>query len=305
MIKVDSTPVQSRQIIQIEGYTVPLTIIKSDGGYTYDTTDLAAIRYRLVKLNVDKIYYVVDNGQSLHFDLIFAAAKKAGWLKTNQEVRHIGFGVVLGQDKKKFKSREGNTIKLIDLLDESLIQAKKTLKEHRSDQNGNNTEAIIKSVAYSCIKYADLSNLRTNDYCFSFDKMLSFKGNTGCYQLYEYVRICSILRNAGQHVESSILQIEQLELIEKEELFICRMLLQFPEIIDQASNDLMFHSICSYLYELTNAFSQFHMKCRCLYYNENKELISVNHNRILICLATQLIIGQCFNILGINQLEKM
>jgi len=294
-----------RQIIRVPGYDLPLTVVKSDGGYTYDTTDLAAIKYRLTVLNVDRIYYVIDNGQSLHLELLFKAAQMAGWLKTNQNVKHVGFGLVLGNDKKKFKSRDGNTVKLINLLEESLIKAEKVLDDHRKDHDGEDKTNIIRSVAYGSIKYADLSTMRSNDYIFSFDKMLSLKGNTGAYQLYEYVRICSILRNASKYMDEASQSIDFLQLEEKEEIMLCKLILQFPEIIAKISNDLMFHTLCSYLYDLTNAFSQFHIKCRCLNYNEKKELIGANMSRLLICLTTKMIMGQCFEILGLDKLEKM
>ena len=294
-----------RKIIEIKGYELPLTVIKSDGGYTYDTTDLAALKYRLIEQKMDTIIYVVDSGQSLHFQLLFEVAKLTGWLKDHQEIKHIGFGLVLGSDKKKFRSRDGNTVKLIDLLDESLIKAQKVLDDHKHDHLETEKKEIVKAVAYGSIKYADLSTIRLNNYCFSFDKMLSLKGNTGAYQLYEYVRICSILRNAGQYVEMAIKSVEDFKLTEREEIYLCKILLQFPEIIDKMSEDLLLNSLCSYLYELTNAFSSFHLKCRCLYYDDNKELVRADLNRVLICVATKLIMGQCFDILGINKLEKM
>lgn len=296
---------EGRTIIKIPGHELPLTLIKSDGGYTYDTTDLAAIRYRLVDLGVDNIYYVVDNGQSLHFELIFQTAKMAGWIKENQIVKHVGFGLVLGSDKKKFKSRDGNTVKLVDLLDESLLKANKVLGDHRKDQCDVDKDSIIKSVAYGSIKYADLSTIRTNDYTFSFDKMLSLKGNTGAYQLYEYVRICGILKNAQKYIDNALSSIEDFKVDEKEEINVCKYLLQFPEIIDKMSDDLMLNTLCTYLYDLTNAFSQFHLKCRCLHYNENKEIVKVDLSRLLICIATKMIMGKCFDILGINKIEKM
>lgn len=295
-----------RKIINVPNYELPLTVIKSDGGFTYDTTDLAAIRYRLVNLNMDKIIYVVDNGQGLHFELIFKVAELMGWKKNNQELRHVGFGLVTGPDGKKFKSRSGDTVKLIDLLDESLIEARKVFEKQRTDFGDDEKQLIIKNVAYGSIKYADLASIRTNDYKFSFDKMLSLKGNTGAYQLYEYVRICAILRNAGDYVNKIDTEtFKTFNISQNEEFNVCKLILRFPEIIERISDELMFHTLCSYLYELTNVFSVFHKKCRCLQFNENKEIVSADYNRLLICIATKKILENCFCILGINKLERM
>lgn len=295
-----------RQIIKVPGHDLPLTIIKSDGGFTYDTTDLAAIRYRLIDLNMDDVIYVVDNGQAQHFELIFEVARIMQWLKPNQTVKHVGFGLVLGDDKKKFKSRSGDTVKLIHLLDEGLIKASEMLEEKRGHDNTDlDKNTIINNVAYGCIKYADLSSIRTNDYVFSFNKMLSLKGNTCAYQLYEYVRICAILRNTHMEQENILQYLSTFDVIDIEGINLCKIILLFPEIIDAINNNLMFHTLCSYLYDLTNAFSLFHIKCRCLEFDKDKNLININYNRLLLCIATKLIIEYCFQVLGIKKLEYM
>jgi arginyl-tRNA synthetase len=298
-----------RKIIKVDNFDVPLTIIKSDGGLTYDTTDLAAIKYRLIDLNMDEIIYVVDNGQSTHFELIFKVAKLAGWLKNHQKVIHVGFGLVLDANAKKFKSRNGDTVKLIDLLNESVNKASTVLNQQLDTKSNNRNLSeeqktkIINNVAYGSLKYADLVNTRTHDYKFSFDKMLSFKGNTGVYQLYEYARICTILENAGEYVNN--IDYTQLQFTEIEELNLGKALLYFPEVINKISDNLMFHNLCSYLYDLSIAFSNFHTKCRCLNYNINKELVNANPNRLALCIATKKIFEICFNILGINKLKRM
>lgn len=299
---------EGRKIIKVDGYELPLTIVKSDGGFTYDTTDLAAIKYRLCDLDMDQVVYVVDNGQSLHFELIFKVAEIMGW-KKSKILKHVGFGLVFGHDGKKFKSRSGDTVKLIDLLDDSLVESKNVLEKLRNDKinkiilTDDEKQKIIANVAYGSIKYADLSSIRTNDYKFSFDKMLSLKGNTGAYQLYEYVRICGILRNAEKFIHN--INNTDFNITKKEEYAVCKLILLFPEIIGRISDNLLFHTLCGYLYNLTNAFSIFHTNCRCLNFNENKELIDVNYNRLLICIATKKILENCFHILGINKLEKM
>lgn len=303
-----------RQIIQVRGYDLPLTVVKSDGGYTYDTTDLAAVWYRLTQLDVDTIIYVTDVGQNIHFQMIFDVVEQMGWRQAHQELIHVGFGLVLGADGKKFKSRSGDTVKLSELLDQGLQKAQDVLEQQQAlrAKRGQNVvsfgaeekQDIIEKVAYGSIKYADLASTRTNNYKFSFDKMINLKGNTGAYQLYEYVRIAAILRKAEPFLDQ--LDVTQFHISEKPELKVCKLLLLFPEIIESVTENLMFHTLCSYLYDLSNAFSTFHGKCRCLQFDEDKkEIIGVNASRLLICQFTQTIFEQCFKILGINTLQKM
>lgn len=302
--------IDGRKVIVVPGYKEVLTVQKSDGGFTYDTTDLAAIRYRLVDLNMDKILYVIDNGQSLHCTLFFKVAELAGWKQPHQIVKHIGFGLVLGEDGKKLKSRDGDTVKLNDLLSESIVKAKTVLDEHRgktdtvlSNEARNN---IVNTIAYGSLKYADLSSIRTNNYQFSYDRMISFKGNTGTYQLYEYVRICTILENAHEYLDGISGYIDDFSISEKEEINVSKIILQFPEIIDKIADDVMFHTLCSYLYELSNAFCSFHTKCRCIHYNKTDKTIQyVDYNRLIICQMTKMIMEQCFKILGIQTIQKM
>lgn len=303
-----------RWVIWVDGFDeMPLTVIKSDGAYTYDTTDLAALKYRLVTLNMDQVIYVTDNGQHGHFEMCFKVAEKMGWKRKDQELIHVGFGLVLGPDGKKLKSRSGDTIKLMELLDESIIEAKKVkdaLQEEREKRGDiihmekDEEETIIKNIAYSSIKYADLASMRTNNYKFSYQKMLSLKGNSGSYLLYEFTRIASILRKAGKYVDM-IKDDHALIITEKEEINVCKQILLFPEIIEAVSEDLMFHRLCGYLYDLTNTFSIFHTNCRCLQYNERNELVGANLSRLMICLITKKILEICFDILGIVPVEKM
>lgn len=180
----------------------------------------------------------------------------------------------------------------------------------KNDKNINMNEEekglSVKNIAYACIKYADLSTTRTSDYKFSYNKMVSFQGNTGTYQLYQYVRICAVLRNAGDdNVKYAINQINEFKINAPEEKQLCQLLLVFPEIIDRVLEDHMLHILCNYLYDITNAFSKFHKNCRCLHYDQNKKLIQVDHNRLLICIGTKKIFEHCFNILGIKKLDKM
>ena len=176
---------------------VPLTVVKSDGGYTYDTSDMAALRQRINDEKADRIIYVTDSGQAPHFHTVFACSEQAGvYDPSKTRVDHVGFGVVLGEDKKKFKTRSGDTVRLVDLLDEGIKRAEEKLieKERQNVLTEGEMTAAKNAVAYGCIKYSDLSSNRNHQYIFSFDKMLQDKGNTAVYMLYAYTRIKSIAR---------------------------------------------------------------------------------------------------------------
>lgn len=293
-----------RKIVKINGYKECITVVKSDGGYTYDTTDLAALKYRLLNLDVDEIYYVVDIGQSLHFQLVFALAKQAGWLTNNKVVKHIEFGMVLGHDGKRFRTREGGTVKLIDLLDAS-IEKSMNVVEGKRDFDQAICSIIAETIGYAAIKYSDLATVRTRDYVFSFDKMLALKGNTAPYMLYMYVRICSIMRNAGNLFVFDAGSINNLTLEIQEEIDLAKYILIFPEIIARLKDDLLFNNISAYLYKLSEKFAQFFKVCRCLQYDENKQIISCDNNRLLLCELTRKIMKECFDILGIQTIDRM
>ncbi|CAH8445303.1 unnamed protein product [Schistosoma margrebowiei] len=234
---------------------VPLTVVKSDGGFTYDTSDLTALLQRLHEEKADWVLYVVDMGQSVHLNTVFAGAEMLGYYNPNvHRVQHIGFGVVLGEDKKKFKTRSGDTVRLVDLLDEGLERAKNRLleKERNKELTEAEFERAQKAVAYGCIKYADLSHSRTIDYVFSFDRMLDDKGNTAVYLLYAYTRIRSIIRNAG-YSERTINEISETVPLKFEhpmELTLAKALCRLPDILLKIQNDFLLHSLCDYLYEV-------------------------------------------------------
>ena len=198
--------------IFIEKYAIPLIVLKSDGGYNYDSTDMAAIQYRVFDVKADRIIYITDTGQREHFEMVIAAARKAGWID-HQRCEHMGFGVILGEDGKKFKTRGGKTIKLLDLLNEAKEQAFAQLKsrekgheEEGKEEGKEQTFTALRPEEYedaaeklgmASIKYFDLKQNRISDYVFSFEKMLDPKGNTAIYLIYAYVRICSIIRKSG------------------------------------------------------------------------------------------------------------
>ncbi|XP_023169160.1 probable arginine--tRNA ligase, cytoplasmic isoform X2 [Drosophila hydei] len=289
---------------------IPLTIIKSDGGFTYDTSDMAAIRHRVEEDLATWIIYVVDSGQSTHFNAIFKAAKRCGILNSNvHRVDHVQFGLVLGEDGKKFKTRSGDTVKLADLLDEGMKYSLKQLQERGRDQILTPEELVEaqEAVAYGCIKYTDLSHNRISDYIFSFDKMLDDRGNTAVYLLYTYTRICSIARNSGDDFSNlgAILDTYNIKLDHKKEWKLAKTLLKLHDVLIQCARGLFLHYLCEFCYEVCVVFTEFYDDCYCIEKNKSGQIISVNHSRILLCEATAVVLRKCFHILGLKPVSKM
>nr|XP_033783192.1 arginine--tRNA ligase, cytoplasmic isoform X2 [Geotrypetes seraphini] len=302
---------EGRKIVFPPGCSIPLTIVKSDGGYTYDTSDLAAVRQRLFDEKGDIIIYVVDSGQSVHFHTVFAAARMAGWYDPAvTRVEHAGFGVVLGEDKKKFKTRSGETIRLMDLLEEGLKRSMDKLKEKERDKvlTPEELEAAKEAVAFGCIKYADLSHNRLNDYIFSFDKMLDDKGNTAAYLLYAFTRIRSIARlaNIDEEMLQKAAQETEILLEHEKEWKLGKCILRFPEILQKILEDLLLHTLCDYLYELATTFTEFYDSCYCVEKDrQTGNIVKVNMWRMLLCDATAAIMAKGFDILGIKPVQRM
>ncbi|KAM4037026.1 arginine--tRNA ligase, cytoplasmic isoform 1-T1 [Anomaloglossus baeobatrachus] len=302
---------EGRKIVFIPGCSIPLTIEKTDGGFTYDTSDLAAIKQRLFEEKADIIIYVVDNGQGIHFQTVFSAAQMIGWYDAKvTRVEHAGFGVVLGEDKKKFKTRSGDTVRLIDLLEEGLKRSMDKLKDKERDKvlTPEELEAAQKAVAYGCIKYADLSHNRMNDYIFSFDKMLDDRGNTAAYLLYAFTRIRSIARlaniNDGELHKAA--QETEISLQHEKEWKLGKCILRFPEILQKILDDLLLHTLCDYLYELATTFTEFYDNCYCVEKDrQTGQIVKVNMSRMLLCDATAAVMAKGFEMLGIKPVQRM
>lgn len=276
----------------LEEGQIPLTIVKSDGGYTYDTSDMACIKQRIHEEKSDWIIYVVDAGQATHFRVLFSCAQRAGiWDPKAVRLDFVAFGVVLGEDKKKFKTRSGETVRLSDLLEEGVQRAEAALKERNRDTILTEEEftKAKTAVAYGCIKYADLSKNRINDYVFSFDKMLEDKGNTAVYLLYALTRIRSIARNASVS-STEIQEAAKTELVAVEhekEWKLVKMILRFNDVLLKITKDLYLHSLCDYLYELSTTFTEFYDSCYCIEKNgKTGEILKVHMNRLMLCEAT-------------------
>lgn len=290
---------------------IPLTIIKSDGGFTYDTSDMAAIKQRLHEEKGEWLVYVTDAGQATHFQTIFSCARRAKILDPNvHRVDHVGFGVVLGEDGKKFKTRSGDTVKLTELLDEGLKRSLDKLLEKERDKvlTPEELKQAQESVAYGCIKYADLSHNRNNEYIFSFDKMLEDKGNTAVYLLYAYTRIRSIARNCGGDFANNIEKVidtTELTLDHEKEWKLAKVLLKFTDVMKLISKNLCLHHLCEFVYEVSTTFTEFYDSCYCIEKNKQGEIVKINAGRVLLCEATSRILGKCFDILGLKPLHKI
>ncbi|XP_071950290.1 arginine--tRNA ligase, cytoplasmic-like [Antedon mediterranea] len=302
---------EGRKVMFAPGAPIPLTIVKSDGGFTYDTSDMATIKHRLFEELGEWLIYVVDAGQGVHFDCLFACAKKAGYYDArNTRAEHVAFGVVLGEDKKKFKTRSGDTVRLADLLDEGIKRSREKLIERGRDKvlTAEEMKAAEEAIAYGCIKYADLSHNRVNDYVFSFDKMLDDKGNTAVYLLYAYTRIKSIARLANVSVKElkAAAKTTPVVLEHEKEWKLAKCLARFPEVISKILDDLFLHSLCDFLYEIATTFTEFYDNCYCVEKDrQTGKIIKINTSRLLLCEATASVMAKGFDILSIQPVHKM
>ncbi|MER3492326.1 MAG: arginine--tRNA ligase [Mastigocladus sp. ERB_26_2] len=300
---------QGAKCVFLEGFTnkegepLPLIVQKSDGGYNYATTDLAAIRYRIQNDHAKRIIYVTDAGQANHFAQVFQVAYKAGWVPDDVELVHVPFGLVLGEDGKKFKTRSGDTVRLRDLLDEAIARACADLENRLIQEGRQETEEfkanVAKVVGISAVKYADLSQNRTSNYVFSYDKMLSLKGNTAPYMLYAYVRTQGISREGNVDFEKLGTDAKIL-LQEDTELTLAKHLLQLDEIISDVEQDLLPNRLCEYLYQLSDKFNKFYENCPVLKSEE-----PIRTSRLALCYLTARTLKLGLSLLGIQVLERM
>ena len=245
-----------------------MIIRKSDGGFLYATTDLAALQYRSRELKADRILYFIDARQSLHMKQVFCAGRLANLVPPNVSLEHHAFGTMMGKDGKPFKTRTGGTVKLAHLIDEARERAEQLVKSKNPNLSERDLKDIAKKIAIGAIKYADLSKTRTHDYIFDWDEMISFEGNTAPYLQYANTRINSIFKRANIDQDSHSAPIIITENTEK---ILALKLLQFEEIIEQVSLDCYPHVLCNYLYELASAFMGFYEKCPILRQGISKE----------------------------------
>lgn len=281
-----------------EGDPLPLMIQKSDGAYNYDTTDMATIYHRIHIERGDRLIYVTDAGQSTHFQMIFKAAEKAGYLDlTKTRVDHVPFGLVLGTDGKKFRTRSGETERLIDLLQAAIDHADNILKERNPEMSIGERQTLAHALGLGAIKYADLSNHRLSDYTFSYDRMLRFEGNTAAFLMYAYVRVAGIKRKVNID-PNTLLQENQIKLEHPSEIELGLHLLRFQEALNLVAEELLPNRLTDYLYTLAEKFNAFFRDCRV-------EGSPQQNERLLLCEATARVLKQGLNLLGVQTVERM
>ena len=279
-----------------DGEPLPVIIQKTDGGYLYATTDLAAVAYRSFTLQADRSLYVVDARQSLHFQQVFAVARAAGFASENISLEHIAYGTMMGKDGRPFKTRSGDTIKLVDLLDEAIRRAHELVAGKNPGLEDAAYSEIAEKVGIAAVKYADLSKNRTSDYVFDWSSMLSFEGNTAPYLMYAYARIRSILRKQ----ESGLENIQITTATEAAERNLLLKILQLPEIVDMVARDCYPNFLCNYLYELAGLFMRFYESCPIL-----KAEPELRDSRLALSALAAATLQQGLGLLGIETLEQM
>jgi arginyl-tRNA synthetase len=271
----------------------PAIIRKSDGGFNYTTTDIATVDYRIQDLKADTVWLVVGAPQILHFKQIIAIARREGYVA---DFHHITFGSILGEDRKLMKTRSGENVPLRDLLDEAVQRARKVIEEKNPDLSESEKIDIAQKVGLGAVKYYDLSQYRMTDYIFSWDRMLSFQGNTAPYLQNAYVRIRSIFRKAGEEFVAP----KDISISAAEERNLALKLCQFAEVLPAVLNDFRPNFLANYLYELANAFHAFYEACPVLKSEE-----SARSSRLALCELTARVLAKGLDLLGIKVPERM
>ncbi|MCK8681152.1 arginine--tRNA ligase [Streptomyces lichenis] len=280
-----------------DGNPVPLIVRKSNGGYGYAATDLSAIRDRVHHLGADTLLYVVDARQSLHFKMVFETARRAGWLNERTHAVQLAFGTVLGKDGKPFKTREGETVRLVDLLDEAVERAAAVVREKNEDLSEDEVAERAAQVGIGAIKYADLSTSASRDYKFDLDQMVSLNGDTSVYLQYAYARIRSILRKAGDarpaaHPELPLAPAERALGLHLD---------QFAEVLAEVAESYEPHKLAAYLYQLASHLTTFYAQCSVL----GADTPEQRENRLFLCELTGRTLHQGMELLGIRTPERL
>ncbi|MFE9360795.1 arginine--tRNA ligase [Streptomyces olivaceoviridis] len=280
-----------------DGNPVPLIVQKSDGGYGYAATDLSAIRDRVFNLKANTLLYVVDARQALHFRMVFETARRAGWLNDDVTAVQLAFGTVLGKDGKPFKTREGETVRLVDLLDEAIDRASAVVREKAQDLSEEEIAERGAQVGIGAVKYADLSTSANRDYKFDLDQMVSLNGDTSVYLQYAYARIQSILRKAGEvspaaHPELALADAERALGLHLD---------SFAETVREAAAEYAPHKLAAYLYQVASLYTTFYDKCPVL----RAETPAQVENRLFLCDVTARTLHRGMALLGIRTPEKL
>jgi arginyl-tRNA synthetase len=281
-----------------DGTALPVIIRKTDGGYNYSTTDLATVRYRVDKVNCDRAIYVVGADQALHFRMVFEVAREAGWLPPGDQFEHAQIGMVQGKDGHRLRTRAGDLVKLDDLLIEGVERARAILDEVERDDEGLDLDAIAEDVGIGAIKYADLSTARDSAYIFDWDRMISFKGNTGPYLQYATTRIKSIFRRAGMDAADARGPILVTEPAERE---LARKLLEFGAVVTQVADTAEPHRLSAYVFEVASLFTTFYEQCPVLKADDDE----TRQSRLALCAAVLRVLTTGLGLLGVPLPDRM
>jgi arginyl-tRNA synthetase len=281
-----------------DGEPLPLIIRARTGGFNYATSDLTCVIDRVERLGADLMLYVVGAPQQQHLDMVFAVARMAGWLPEGVDAVHVAFGNVLGEDRKMLRSRSGDSVKLVDLLDEAIERAGALVAEKNPDLDDDERAAVARAVGIGAVKYADLSTDRVRDYVFDWDRMLSFDGNTAPYLQYAHARIRSIFRRAG--VDPSSVDPSAIALVEPAERELALRILATPSVIAEATSSQSPHRLCTHLFDLAQAFTGFYEHCPVLKVDE-----PVRGSRLALCDLTARTLSTGLDLLGIEAPERM
>ncbi|MFF9351444.1 arginine--tRNA ligase [Streptomyces sp. NPDC014734] len=281
-----------------DGNPVPLIVQKSNGGFGYAATDLSAIRDRVQNLKASTLLYVVDARQALHFRMVFETARRAGWLNDEVKAVQLAFGTVLGKDGKPFKTREGETVRLVDLLDEAIDRASAVVREKAHDLTEEEITERGTQVGIGAVKYADLSTSAARDYKFDLDQMVSLNGDTSVYIQYAHARSCSIRRKAGElkaqaHPELALAPAERALGLHLD---------QFGEVVSEVAAAYEPHRLAAYLYQLSSLFTTFYDQCPVLKSDVPQD---VAENRLFLSDLTARTLRQGMELLGIRMPERL
>jgi arginyl-tRNA synthetase len=280
-----------------EGEPLPLIVRKSDGGYGYAATDLAAVRYRVGELKATRMLYVIDARQALHLRMVFETARLAGWLPDEVEAVHVPFGTILGTDGRPFKSRSGDTPRLKELLDAAIAGARTVVAEKSADLPPEEFEHVVQAAGIGAVKYADLSNARVKDYVFDPERMVSLTGNTSVYLQYAHARACSVLRK----LDTPVAGVDPAVPIHRAERALILALDEFGAVLAEVAETLEPHRLCTYLFELAKAFSDFWQSCPVL----KAEGAAQRRNRVALVRLTQRTLAQGLELLGIEAPQRL
>ncbi|WBC12990.1 arginine--tRNA ligase [Micromonospora sp. WMMA1998] len=279
-----------------DGEPLPLIVRKSDGGYGYPATDLAALRHRTGTLGATRLLYVVGLPQRRHFEMVFAAAAQAGWLTPPARAEHVGFGSILGADGRMLRSRAGGSVKLVGLLTEAVERATALARERNPELGEAEAAEVGRAVGIGAIKFADLSGDRHKDYVLDWERMLALDGNTAPYLQYAYSRIRSIFRRAGVAARPDA----GISLAEPAERALAVELIGFAAVVDAVAGSLEFHHLAAYLHRLAAAFSAFYERCPVL-----RAEGPVRESRLVLCDLTARVLHQGLHLLGIRTPERL